>query len=175
MLGKIYKIESESGNCCYIGSTNNSLKIRFNEHMSSYKNGHKNRCSSADVLKFDDAKISLIKFVLHLKNSDLRREEGKYIRETKNCVNKAIAGRTIKEYYQDNFEAIAKDKGTVCECECGGNYTRSHKMRHMESTKHKKGINKFVEMLATDGLNDDDNDNGCILNVEQYFKHAVKI
>jgi hypothetical protein len=39
---------------------------------------------------------------------ELDKREGEHIRNN-NCINKYIAGRTMKEYYEDNKEKIKQD------------------------------------------------------------------
>eukprot|EP00966_Prymnesium_polylepis_P323553 7379732-Prymnesium_polylepis.1 len=64
-------------------------------------------CCSSNVL-FDEGslvKIELIEEYPCSNRMELNRREGEWIRNTK-CVNKAIAGRTAKEYYEDNQDKI---------------------------------------------------------------------
>lgn len=108
--GKVYTIRSYQTDKVYIGSTCSSLSKRMNSHKSCYKrfkNGAKiTNYSSFEILKYNDAYIELL-FNTPCENKDeLCKIEGHYIRETDNCVNKNIAGRTIKEYRQDNQEKI---------------------------------------------------------------------
>jgi hypothetical protein len=53
--------------------------------------------------------IELIKLFPCNCKKELEKEEGKYIKKYKNiCVNKFIAGRTVKEYYKDNNTYLKK-------------------------------------------------------------------
>ena len=44
--------------------------------------------------------------------------------------------------YQDNKEEIHKRNNQKHNCECGGKYTTQNKVRHLDSNKHKKYIEK---------------------------------
>jgi hypothetical protein len=77
-------------------------------HRAAYKmwiNGYKAYCKSFEILKHGDAYIELIIEVEVQSKLDLRRIEGEHQRATE-CVNKLIAGRTRKEYYELNKEQI---------------------------------------------------------------------
>ena len=158
--GKIYKIESLIGNCCYYGSTTQTLNKRLIIHKCDFK---KNKgISSDEILKYDDYKIILVENFPCNSKEELIRREGFYIRNNK-CVNKCIAGRNMNEYRKDRKEHIKKinsnyyiknknkitEKGKIYRtenkeilnkkyiCECGGNYTKKHKSTHNKTKKHK--------------------------------------
>ena len=97
--GKIYKLWSPQGEEIYIGSTTQSLAKR--------KSGHKemNCCSKLLFEKYDDVRIELIEQYPCENKMELNRREGEHIRNN-NCINRYIAGRTIKEYREDNKEKI---------------------------------------------------------------------
>ena len=80
--GKIYMIESLSGDCRYIGSTCQKLSQRMTDHKKRYRYGTLN-CRSKEVLKYDDAKIYMILTYPCDSKEELLAMEGKYIRETK--------------------------------------------------------------------------------------------
>jgi len=97
---KIYKLWSPQGeeDEIYIGSTCNELYKR--------KNGHKrnNDCRSKILFeKYDDVRIELIEYYPCNNKEELFKKEGEYIRENK-CLNRCIAGRTLKEWREDNKE-----------------------------------------------------------------------
>ena len=54
MLGYIYIIRSKQTDKVYIGSTVQSLKIRFSFHKLQKD------CSSVEILKYDDATIEVL-------------------------------------------------------------------------------------------------------------------
>ena len=68
------------------------------------------------------------------------KEEGKYIRKIER-VNRCIAGRTSKQYREENKETINKKYN----CSCGGKYTHSNKARHLKNLKHLEGIHGKIE------------------------------
>jgi|ETNvirnome_6_100_1030635.scaffolds.fasta_scaffold52591_1 hypothetical protein len=103
--GKVYRIDGDG--LTYIGSTTKKyLSTRLAGHKSDYKrflNGESHYLSSFEILKTDNYRIELIeKFPCDSKD-ELTAREGHFIR-TMECVNKQIAGRTIKEWGQDNPE-----------------------------------------------------------------------
>ena len=100
--GQIYKLWSPQGNDneIYIGSTVQPLYKRKNTHKASKK------CSSKILFeKYDDIRIELIEYFPCNNKQELGKKEGFYIRNN-DCINKNIAGRTKKEYIQDNKEKI---------------------------------------------------------------------
>lgn len=104
--GKIYAIRSHQTDRVYVGSTTQTLAKRFYEHKNAYQayiNNQKIYVSSFEMFKYDDCYIELIRKYPCESREELTREEGKTIREM-NCVNKKIAGRTLKEYFEDNRE-----------------------------------------------------------------------
>ena len=107
--GKIYCLRSHKTDLIYIGSTIQPLSIRMGKHRDSYKRYLKTGKSneySYKIFELDDKPyIELIKKFPCSCLDELRREEGKHIRLME-CVNKRVAGRTKKEYYEDNKEKI---------------------------------------------------------------------
>ena len=105
-------IWSASANLKYYGSTTQPLSSRMSDHRKDYKrykNGNCRYTSSYDVIQHDDAKIELVELYPCESKSELERREGEIIREHE-CVNLVIAGRTAKQYYQDNRESILEKK-----------------------------------------------------------------
>jgi gas vesicle protein len=93
------------GDDIYIGSTVNSLAKRKGEHKSNIiiMIGH---CNSKILFeKYDDVRIELIEKFACENRMELNAREGYYIR-TLECVNKQIAGRTKKEWDENNKEKI---------------------------------------------------------------------
>jgi hypothetical protein len=103
MTGKIYKLVGYG--LTYYGSTNSSLGTRKSHHKNCYKRfleGKDNRNTALDILeKGDDWDIELVEEVED--DDQLLKREGFYIKNNE-CVNKRVAGRTKKEYYEDNME-----------------------------------------------------------------------
>ena len=90
---KIYKIVDNTNGNIYIGKTDQTLKVRLNEHKS-----HK-KCSSKEIIKNGDYKIELIE-----ETEDETRE--RYWILNTECVNKQIPGRTKKEWNKDNKDKM---------------------------------------------------------------------
>jgi hypothetical protein len=125
--GKIYAIRSHQKTDIYIGSTTQSLSVRFGGHKASYnqwKKGKSRYYSSFEILKCDDCYIEEIEKYPCNDKDELNRREGQLIRQM-DCVNKCIAGRTRKEYLQDNKEHIKEQ-------------TRQYRQEHKEHIKIKK-------------------------------------
>jgi hypothetical protein len=95
----------------------------------------------------------------------LRKREGYYIQNIP-CVNKFIAGRTVKEYRKlyyennivhiketnkqyklDNKEHIKQYSQTKFKCICGGCYARSHKSEHYKTLKHINYMTKHDDII----------------------------
>jgi hypothetical protein len=108
---KVYKIWSPSTEMVYIGSTTQGLSMRLSSHVRDYKlylNGEKNFISSFEIIKYGDYKIELIEKIDCECREELCRAEGKFIRNTENCINMCIAGRTHQEWRQENKEKITE-------------------------------------------------------------------
>ena len=127
--GKIYMIEP---NCeyddgdVYYGSTTSTLVHRLNNHKNI-----SNKCKSKiliDKYGRENIKIVLIKLFPCNSIDELNAEEGHYHRNNR-CVNKQIAGRKLKEYYDDNKEHILARQNE---------YNRTHR----EDTKKYRADNK---------------------------------
>jgi gas vesicle protein len=109
--GKIYKIVGQN-NDIYIGSTIQKLNDRFYLHKSDfrkYKLGKNIRGTSTFELfekyGIENCRIELIENYPCESKRDLERREGEIIKTTK-CINKVVAGRTGKEYREDNAEML---------------------------------------------------------------------
>jgi len=97
---KIYKLWSPQGDEIYIGSTVQPLYKRFHHHKN-----HKDCSSKILFEKYNDVRIELLESCPCDNKEQLTKKEGEYIRNNK-CVNKAIAGRTKKEWCDDNKDKI---------------------------------------------------------------------
>jgi hypothetical protein len=100
--GKIYCIRSYQTEQIYIGSTTKTLAQRLAKHKSNMKSGNR---SVIEILQYEDAYIELIELFPCNSKEELNKKEGEHIR-TNNCVNKQIAGRTLKEYLETKKEKI---------------------------------------------------------------------
>ena len=107
--GKIYSIRSHQTDEIYIGSTTISLSQRLSKHKNNYKRylaDKNNYITSFKILENDDAYIELVEEFPCDSRMQLCKREGEIIRATENCVNRCIAGRTGKEYREENKERI---------------------------------------------------------------------
>jgi|SRR6056300_414910 len=115
--GKIYKIASKDTDKIYIGSTTGSLDYRFYRHKQDYclyLNNLGFKIYSAelfDEVGVENCYIELICEFPCENAHELACEEGRHqMLNLYNIVNKNIAGRTIKQYYQDKRETILNQK-----------------------------------------------------------------
>jgi hypothetical protein len=94
---KIYKIQSMNNpELVYYGHTCQTLARRFGHHKSNH-----NKSSSKQIIDKGDAIILLVEDYPCLNINEARAREGYYILNNP-CVNKNVAGRTMKQYYVDN-------------------------------------------------------------------------
>ena len=101
--GKIYKLWSPQGteDEIYIGSTCDELYKRKYNHKQPTNN-----CKSKILFeKYDDVRIELVEEYPCNSKAELNKKEGEYIKNNK-CLNRNVAGRTHKEYCEDNKESI---------------------------------------------------------------------
>jgi len=106
--GKIYTIRSYQTDDLYIGSTTQTLTKRLSTHKSNFKrwkNGKYSYTSSYDIIKYGDAYIELLELFPCSCKMELCRREGELIRSM-DCLNKRIAGRTDKEYRDENKDKL---------------------------------------------------------------------
>jgi hypothetical protein len=161
IIGRIYKIICDDTNECYIGSTTQTLTQRLQGHRSEYKSD-KVTTSSAQIIARGNFHIELIEEMVCDTIPELHKREGYWQKRT-TCINKYIAGRSSKEYYQDNKEEIRKKrcpayhskwyyankgrwkgyaatasvrKKEKVTCECGRELTRGALRKHRQSQFH---------------------------------------
>ena len=104
--GKIYVIKSNETEDVYIGSTCATLKTRLINHKSAFKTGKKRIGEARKILKYADAYIELIENCSCETKRELLDREGEVIKNTPNCVNTQIQGRTMAQYRIDNDEKL---------------------------------------------------------------------
>jgi len=148
--GKIYKIWSFNSDEIYIGSTIQALSERLRGHkkcFNYYKKTGKKYCGSYIILENEHYDIELIEYCPCKTKAELHRREGELQREM-NCVNQLIAGRTKKEYYEDNKEIINKYKKEYYEenkekiSEKGKEWYKKNSIRVIEKSKKWNAENK---------------------------------
>ena len=97
IIGRVYKLVSSHTDEIYIGSTVYTLSDRLCRHKYDYKkymDGKQHYITSFDILKYVDVKIEPIHEGEFDSLNELRRLEGSFIRNTSECINKTIAGRS---------------------------------------------------------------------------------
>ena len=104
--GEIYKIVCDTTGLIYIGSTcERLLSRRLSAHTGDYrkwvKGNSKNYVTSFKIFENNNYHIELIEVYPCSIFDELTTREGWY-QQNNECVNKNIAGRTKKEYYEDN-------------------------------------------------------------------------
>lgn len=134
---KIYKITSPQSDKIYIGSTTTKLSYRLivhKHHYTYYQNNKHNYMSSYEIIKFDDAKIELIKNVKCENRNELNIIEGDVAKEYKSIlVNHNIAGQTLEQYRKAKYK-----------CMCGSHISLSYKRLHFQTQKHQQRILNII-------------------------------
>jgi len=157
-LGKIYKIIDDTNGNIYIGSTTRTLNQRLSVHKCKY-NRYLNckdddYTTSFEIIKNNDYRIELIKYVIYKDRKELYQRERYYI-ENNECINKVIPLRTKKEHYNNNKEHFKEyhkqysidnkeylkeydkeRKKIKYNCECGSSIGHNQKQKHFKSLKH---------------------------------------
>lgn len=115
--GKIYKIASKKTDKIYIGSTISSLDCRMYRHRQDYClyiNNLGTKIYSAelfDEVGFENCYIELICDYPCNNAQELVAEEGRHqMLNLYSIVNRNIAGRSVKQYYQDKKQSILDKK-----------------------------------------------------------------
>ena len=127
---KIYEIRCNETDEVYIGKTIRTLRERLYDHK------HLLDCSSKQIILRGDFVMSQIN------ECDTEEEsieiEARYIRNTDNCVNIHIPGRTLKEWWENN-----KDEIKIKQKE----YYEAHKDEILEYAKEYREKNReyFIE------------------------------
>jgi len=100
--GKIYQLVCNETREVYIGSTTASLEDRLTTHKAPTNN-----CYSKQIIDRNNYYIELLETYPCNNEFELNRKEGEYQRAIE-CINHNIAGRTYKEWVQDNKEKLDK-------------------------------------------------------------------
>ena len=136
--GKIYKITNDYNDDVYIGSTCDRLVKRFAAHKAAAKQEKYINIplyKLINELGFQRFRIQLIEEFPCNDKYELRQREGHYIRELSKNLNKNIAGRTVKEYYDKNKEKIL-------------DYQKQYQKEYKEKNKEK--INDYNKQYKED-------------------------
>ena len=125
--GKIYKITNNVDSDIYIGSTTNSLQLRFAVHILTAKyskSKHRLLYRKMNLLGGENFKIELVDEITCHDKQDLKVLEGYYILQL-GTLNHNVAGRTIKDW-----RVIKRS------CSCGKIYTLTNAARHKTRNFH---------------------------------------
>lgn len=163
--GKIYGLYYED-KLIYIGSTILTMTARMRSHFKSIKSLKKGTSKLYIFLRENDlSKLTneLIEEYPCNSKKELLRREGEHQRKYTGLLNKEIAGRTKKEWRDENreinnsknrikyYEQIeynkqrkkeyySKKRDLLITCECGKVIREVSKGKHIKSLKHKKII-----------------------------------
>jgi hypothetical protein len=142
--GKIYSIRFyDNDKLIYIGSTIQSLAVRFGGHKRNID------CSLYQYIKenynedFKCCYMELLEPYECNNKNELEKKEGEIIRQFKAdinyiVINKLIAGRTKKEYYQDNADKIKEKQNQY--------YQDNHdKMKETQQEYYYNNVDKFKQ------------------------------
>ena len=139
MDSKIYTIRCRSDeNLIYVGSTTQKLSQRLAKHRSDCKRGR--GCSLYDYIINDDWSdfyIELYEMYPCNQKCELEKREGEVIREI-GTINKCIAGRSQKEYREENAEKIKEYKK-------GYRQDNIDKIKEINKTYYKNNVDKINE------------------------------
>lgn len=136
---KIYKITSNGE--IYYGSTLQPLHKRHFDHKKSYyqyQRGERTFITSFTLFEkygVDNCRIELVEEYECKSIEELHRREGWWITNNP-CVNKQIAGRTRKEYYNDNKDMYLEKAKKFSEN--NREKVREYKKKYADKNKDKK-------------------------------------
>lgn len=97
----IYQIKCLETGEVYIGSTTQTLQKRMNQHKCCQ---HLRPCSSKAIIERGNYKEDVLLYCSCKDRKELHRIEGNFIIAEPNCINYQRAGRTHKDYYNENRE-----------------------------------------------------------------------
>ncbi len=183
--GTVYKIICNlEHNFCYIGSTYNELRHRFQEHKRNYKswlNGKARKCSCFDYFqKYGIENFTIIKikeYVCYrshkLDKKHLHAYETLWINKTKRCCNKCPAFQPLsrerqKEYNYENRERISEYQKEQYENnkekrnKRSKEYRENNKEQLKEKTKEKIACNRCGCMIRKDSISTHKKTKKCI-------------
>lgn len=172
MVGYVYRIEDTLGlDIHYIGSTCKSIHERFVDHQYKYydwiKNKENKKVDNISIYPYfkeygiENFKVELLGEYDINDKTELRKLEQDKIEDNGYCVNKNRAYSSFddkkekhKEYRENNKDKIKeqtkiyrennKDEiNKIIVCECGNNYQKKNKYRHLKTKKHLSYLEKL--------------------------------
>ena len=157
--GKIYTIRCRNDDCLvYVGSTIDKLSKRFGGHK---KDSKKRELPLYKYVKDDweNWYIELYEDYPCDNKHQLERREGEVIRDIGN-LNKNIAGRSKKQYRQDNRDKIVEQKKQ---------YRQDNRDKILEQKKQYRQDNRD-KIIEKNKQHYEDNRDKIIENVKQYYQ-----
>ena len=143
--GKIYTIRCRTDNTLiYVGSTISSLSKRWGQHKGAIISKKYDLYTCREINGgFENWYIELYENYSCENKEQLFKKEGEIIRMI-GSLNSKIAGRSKKEYAEENKEKMDKYKQEWCierrkikyTCVCGSTIPVCRKARHERSIKH---------------------------------------
>jgi hypothetical protein len=132
---------------------------RMGNHRSTYKRWLKGSypyVTSFKIIKYDDAYIELVEDYPCKTKAELERREGQVMRETKNCCNKHIAGRTKAEWFAKNKDKLdeqrieyrAKNKDNIAEQQSEYYAKNKDKINEQHAEYRAKNKDKMAKLVA---------------------------
>ena len=154
---KIYTIRCRyDDSLIYVGSTIDSLAKRFGAHKDKSKRASYPLYKKIDN-NWDNWYIELYEQFPCNNKDELRKREGEVIREIGN-LNKQIASRTKKDYYQDNKEShyewckVWNENNKEKKNEYSKKYSDNNRERIKEKAKEKIKCEKCGAEIRRDSL-----------------------
>ena len=150
-LTKVYRIVSESAGLTYVGSTaQERLSSRMSTHRAEYKRwmnkvpGAK-YCTSFEVMKNDDAQITLLQAYSECKSSDEKRMYEQEWQDRIECVNiiSAYTSEEEKKQYHKEYNSVNREELNSNNCK----YYQGHRdevlrRNHDHYIKHREEISQ---------------------------------
>ena len=140
--GTIYKIICKLNHkFCYVGSTFDTLRNRWQRHKSHYRDWIKDpetkKCS------FETLWICKTRGCCNekLPVEYLKREKSKQYHQD----NRDQRNEKSKQYHQNNRENIVQRKAIKVTCQCGKVVNKSNMARHFRSAKHQKYLTTQIQ------------------------------
>ena len=156
--GKIYSIRFyDNDKLIYIGSTTQILAVRFGGHKKK-----SNKCSLFQYIQeyyngdFKCCYMELLEPYECNNRNELNKKEGEFIRQFKAdnnyiVINKYIAGRDNKQYYQDNAANILEQKKQYYQ-DNTDKIKEHHKQYYEDNTDNIKEKRKKYRQEKTDEI-----------------------
>ena len=156
---KIYKIYNTINDDIYIGSTT----LKLCERMRDHRTRHKTQAYTHLLLYKAFAEHGIDNFYIELiekcpcnDKDEAHKKEGEWIRNLKPSLNKALPGRTKKEYHEHYKTYFS---------ECNKSWYKNNKDRVLETAKSKYQASK------EDRLQKIQCECGCIIAKSSWWSH----